>query len=84
MASLTLTIGQLTATVTADNTKAVTVLEAFADAIGATGTNQERANAVVRALARHMVQQGQARRGNQAQEDAMAAAQAEIDGISWE
>jgi len=47
MATLTLTIGALTATVSADNTKASNLLNAYAKAIGATGKNQQKANAVI-------------------------------------
>lgn len=79
MATLTLTVGPITATVTAGNAQAATILNAYADAIGATGTDQERTNAVVHSLARHIV--GVAR--NQRQEAARLAAQAEIDLIDW-
>lgn len=54
MASLTLTIGQLNASVEANNAKATAMLLAYADAISADGTNQEKADAVVRSLVDHI------------------------------
>jgi hypothetical protein len=60
VASLTITIGALTGTLTATDAKATEVVGNYADAIGATGTNQERLQAVLRELAQHMVTVGSA------------------------
>ena len=84
MASLTLTIGALTATVSAGNAKASDILTQYAASIGASGTNQEKAYAVVRSLVRHMQQQGQRHRSNEAAAAAIATAQTEIDALVWE
>ena len=84
MASLTMTIGQLTATVNASDAKATALVAQYAAAIGATGTQQQRANAVMQALVRHMQQQAQQQRVIVAQAEAIATAQAEIDGMTWD
>lgn len=84
MASLTLTIGALSASKSASNAKASALTEEYADALGATGTNQERLDAVVLGLVRHMQQQAQAYRARAAQTEAMTAAAAEIAGLLWE
>lgn len=84
MASLTLTIGALTAQVTATDAKANAILAQYAASIGATGTNQAKANAVVLALVRHMQDQVQQYRGRVVQADATAAAEEEIAGLTWE
>lgn len=84
MASLTLTIGTLTASVSANNTKASNLLNAFADAIGATGTNQQKADAALAALVLHMQEQAKRQRTNTIMAQAAATAQAEIDALNWE
>lgn len=84
MASLTLTIGTLTATYTATNAKAQNVLLRYAAAIGADGTNQEKADAVVNALVRHMIEEGKRDHRNAAMATAAATVQAEIDELTWE
>lgn len=84
MASLTLTIGQLTATVNASDAKAAALVTQYAAAIGATGTQQQRANAVVQALVRHMQQQAQQQRVNVAQAQALVDAQPDLDGLTWD
>lgn len=84
MASLTLTIGQLTATVSANNTKASNLLNAYADAIGATGTNQEKADAVVRALVQHMREQAHRQRHNEATIQAITDIANELAALSWD
>ena len=84
MASLTLTIGAITGSVTATDAKASALVNQYADAIGATGTNTQRANAVVRALVRHMQDQAQRQRANVLKEEAIVAAQTELDGLTWE
>lgn len=75
MATLTLTIGQLSASKAVDNTKATAVLLAYAEAIGATGTNSQKLEAVVNALARHMTDtaQGHARRKARVEAEAALA-----------
>lgn len=83
MASLILTIGQLTATVTANNAKASALLEQYAASLGATGTNQQKADAVVRGLVQHMREQAQRQRANVAQIEAMATIQTEMDALDW-
>jgi hypothetical protein len=83
MASLVLTIGQITGSVTAADAKAAALLNQYADAIGATGTNAQKADAVVRALVRHMQDQAQRQRGNTLRAEAIAAAQTELDGLTW-
>ena len=57
MASLTLSVGPVTATKEADNTKAAEILELFVDATGgpSDGTNQEKAQHIVDVLAEWMV-----------------------------
>jgi len=84
VASLTISIGALTGTISASNTKAGGILTQYAASIGATGTNQEKADAVVLALVRHMQQEGQHYRRNEAMKAAVVAAQAEIDALTWE
>ncbi len=84
MASLVITVGQLSAQVDASNAKANALLTQYAAAIGAEGTNQEKLDAVIRALVDHMKQAGRRHRYNQATVDAAAAIQAEIDGMTWE
>lgn len=84
MASLVLTIGALSASISADNSKASNLLTQYANAIGATGTNQQKADAVVLALVRHMQQEAQRQRYNQGVGDAVAELQTEIDGLVWE
>lgn len=84
MASLTLTIGALSASVSADNTKASNLLNAYADAIGANGTNQQRANAVVAALVRHMRDQAHRQRTNEITSQAVADIAAELAVLAWE
>jgi hypothetical protein len=84
MASLTLTIGALTASVSADNTKASNLLNAYADAIGATGTNQQKADAVIASLARHMRELAHMRRKNEATVQTLAGIANELSALSWE
>lgn len=84
MASLTIEIGQLTASVVADNTKATNLLTQYAAAIGASGTNQQKADAVVLALVRHMQAEARRHRNNTATAEAMAVIQEEISGLAWE
>jgi hypothetical protein len=84
MASLTLTIGALTASVSADNTKAPNLLNAYADAIGATGTNQQKANTVVESLVRHMREHAHMVRKNEVTVQAIASIASELSALSWE
>jgi hypothetical protein len=51
MASLTITVGALSASVTANNTKAAEVLQNFAAAKEYTGTDQEKLNLITAYLA---------------------------------
>lgn len=83
MASLVLTIGALTATVSADNAKAANLLSAYADAIGATGTNQQKADAVLVALAQHMRQEAHRHRNNVTVAQAMADLVTELASVEW-
>jgi hypothetical protein len=84
MASLTMTIGALSSTVSADNTKATNLVTQYAAAIGAVGTNQQKLDAVVLALVKHMQREARLKRYNTATTDAAAAIQTEIDGLTWE
>jgi ABC-type transporter Mla subunit MlaD len=84
MASLTLTIGALDENISADNAKASDVLTKYAAAIGATGTNAEKAQAVLRALVQHMVQEGRRHHSNTAMSAAAAAVQGEVNALTWE
>jgi hypothetical protein len=84
MASLTITIGTLSAGVSAANTKASNLLNGYAAAIGATGTNQEKANAVVRALVDHMQEQARRQRRNEQTTTSLAAIEGEINELAWE
>lgn len=84
MASLTITIATLSTTVTATNAKAQAVVGGYADAIGASGTDQQRLDLVGEALARHMQEQAQQHRRLSAQADAAAAVEAEVAALTWE
>ena len=84
MASLTMTIGPLTATVSADNTKAANLLNAYADAVGATGTNQQKADTVLASLVQHMRQEAHRHRNNVVIEQAMTDLQGELAELEWE
>lgn len=84
MASLTLTIGALSASISADNTKASNLLTQYATAIGASGTNQQKADAVVLALVRHMQEEARRIRGNTAMAEAVTAIETELGGLTWE
>lgn len=84
MASLTLTIGPISGTISANNAKATNIVTQYAAAIGAEGTDVQKLNAVVLELARHMQHVGQRQRQNTARVEAMATIQAEIDGMTWE
>jgi len=84
MATLTLTIGALTATVSADNTKASNLLNAYAKAIGATGTNQQKANAVIASLVQHMREQAHRERKNEATGEAITGIATELATLTWE
>jgi hypothetical protein len=84
MANLTITIGALTGTASGPDGKAAALLSAYADSIGATGTNKQRADAVAAALVRHMQAQAQIHRANVVKAEAAAAAQTELDSLTWE
>lgn len=84
MAQLTITIGQLVASVSANNTKASNLLSAYADAIGATGTNQEKAKAVLTSLVDHMHQEAQRHASNVAVTTALADVSATLTESKWE
>lgn len=83
MATLTLAIGSLTATVSATNTKATNLLTAYAAAIGASGTNQEKADAVVAALVTHMRQEAHRHRNNAVVAQAMTDLADELADLEW-
>jgi hypothetical protein len=82
MASLTITVGALTASVSASNAKAAAVLQNFATAKEFTGTDQEKLDQVVNYLGGVLT--GVSR--SYAAMEAVRAAQAEAgsdDSISW-
>lgn len=83
MANLTISIGALTAQINADNAKAQEVVSLYADAIGATGTNQQRLQTVVQGLARHMRETAQRQRRNADTAAALAAAEAAVQAVDW-
>lgn len=83
MASLTLQVGTISASVNVADATATPVLLAYADAIGAGGTNQEKANAVVQALAQHITETARRQKWKETQVNASAAAQPDIDALKW-
>lgn len=83
MAALIISVGSLSATINASNDKAAALLAQYAGAIGAQGTDQEKLDACVAALVLHMQEQGRRQRSNTLQAEAVAAAQAEIEGLEW-
>jgi hypothetical protein len=84
MATLTITIGPISGTVTTTNAKATAIVTQYAAAIGAVGTDEQKLNQVVLALAKHMQQQGRQHRKVKLHTDALAAAQAEMDALWWD
>lgn len=84
MASLNITIGTLNESLHANNTKASNLLNAYAASIGATGTNQEIAQAVLVALVRHMQQEAKRQRRNAETVAALAEIESELDALKWE
>lgn len=84
MASLAITVGALTASITATDLKAAEVLNRYADSIGATGTNQQRANAVITSLVQYMVKEGRRHLGAKTMDDAAIAIQAELEAMGWD
>lgn len=84
MASLTLQVGPVTASFSAADAAATTVLLEYAAAIGATGSNQQKAAAVVQSLVAHMVDQARQHKQRAAIAQAMAAAQPKIESVGWE
>jgi hypothetical protein len=84
MASLTITIGALSRSKSADDTKATNLLNEYASAIGAQGTNAQKADAVLVGLVRHMQEVAQRSRNNEQTTAALAAIKAEIDALKWE
>lgn len=81
MATITVSIGTVTATVQANNARAAAVVGACADAIGAEGTDQERLQAVVNDLVRYMMETGRLQRMQAARQAAAAAAN---NDLKWE
>lgn len=84
MASITIVVGALTATVTTTDAKANAILTQYGNSIGASGTNQQKLNQVMAGLVKHMQQQGRQHRGYLLQQEAMTAAQAEMDALWWD
>lgn len=84
MASLTLTIGTLTSTISADNQKAATLVSRYADAIGATGTSQQRLDTVLAEVVRHMQFEARRHHENAAKAAVFAAITSELQALTWE
>jgi hypothetical protein len=83
MASLTLTIGTLTVAVSETNTRATAMLQAYADSIGASGTNQQKAEKVLLSLVRHMREQAHRHRRNAAASAANESLATELGDLYW-
>lgn len=83
MASLNITIGAVSATIEETNTRANKMLTTYSEAIGASGTNNEKALQVLKSLVRHMIDTNRRYRTTQAQVEAAAALQAELDDLYW-
>lgn len=81
MATITVSIGTVTATVQANNARAAAVAGAYADSLGAEGTDQERLQAVVNDLARYMLDVSRQQRMQAARQAAAVAANADL---KWE
>lgn len=85
MASLTLTVGQLTSTLTTTNAKAQALLSEFVAATdGPTeGTAQEQVDHVMKMLKQYLVDKAKDQRRNALRVAADAAHEAEIGGLDW-
>lgn len=83
MAQISITVGPLTVSRSAPDAKALAVLNNYAAAIGATGTNRERGEAILDALISYIQDVAREQRRRQAQADGIAAAQDEIDSLGW-
>jgi membrane-bound ClpP family serine protease len=84
MASLTIAIGAFSRSKTGnDDTKATNLFNDFAASIGATGTNAQRADAVLNALVVYMQEQAQRHRRNTQTVTALAQIQSELDALTW-
>ncbi len=84
MASLAITIGALSRSKSATDAKATALVNDYADSIGATGTNAQRADAVLDALVRHMQEQARRYRRNAQTMSALATIESELNGLVWE
>ena len=85
MASLTLTVGQLTSTLSTTNAKAQALLTEFVAATsGPTeGTAQEQADHVMKMLKQYLVDKAKDQRRNALRVAADAAHEADIAGLDW-
>lgn len=83
MANLSITIGPLSRSRTADDARATEVVTQYAAAIGATGTAAQRLDAVLLSLERHMREVAKRHRRNVAQAEANAALAAELAELYW-
>jgi hypothetical protein len=84
MASLAITIGALSRSKSATDAKATALVNDYANSIGATGTNAQRADLVLEALVRHMQEQARRHRRNTQTVTALAAIESELNGLAWE
>lgn len=84
MASLVLTIGPFSGSVSTTNAKASAIVTQYAEAIGASGTDEQKLDQVVLALAKHMQEQGRSHRKVALRVEALVAAQAEMDALWWD
>lgn len=84
MASITISIGGLSSSIPASDAKANVLVTQYGAAIGASGSNQAKLDAVVRALVRHMQQQAAQHVSVTAQTSAAATAKAEVDALWWD
>lgn len=83
MASLSISVGTTSASIEETNLKAGKVLTTYAEAIGATGTSNEKALQVLRSLVIYIVGVNRHYLTRKSQESAAAALQAELDDMSW-
>jgi hypothetical protein len=85
MATLTLTIGALTSTVTTTNTKAQILLTEFVSATGGPveGTAQQQADHVMSQLKKYLVDRAKEGKRNTLRVASDAANEAEIGALDW-
>lgn len=83
MASLTIQVGALSQSISGNNALAANLLIAYAGSIGAEGTNEEKAQAILAALVKHMKTEGHKWQRDQKISDAMAELQMTIEETGW-